>query len=718
MFRILLIILVFLPLVLPAQFSYRMDRTIPVTDQAGNVLTNPWSGGLNAAQFNTMDLNHDSVDDLVIFDRMANKVLTFVTIDNTYRYVPEYEALFPAEVRGMLMLRDFNCDGRKDIFTGDQQGIRVYVNTSEEGGLPAWQHFKLFIQEGLPKSNVIITRGFNNNPINLQIQFDDLPAIIDADGDGDLDIFNMRFPDSHTVEYHKNLSIEDFGTCDSLVFERVTTAWGNVRECSCGVFAFNGEPCPSGGRKKHAGGKSLLALDANGDQSVDLVFSEAECTQLYLLPNDGTTETPVINTSAEFPSTAPVDFQLFPGAFYEDVDFDGIRDLVSSPNKFEKEHRDINLEQSVWFYRNTGTENSPSFSFVKNNFLQDQMIDVGDNSVPALADMDGDHDLDLFISRHTSADGTFSSVYLFENIGTPSSPEFQLNSTDYLTLSSSGLHNIKIQFADINSDKAEDLVFTATSVASGSTSLYYFTNQSSSGLDFAGQPLNQIPFALSFDENIHLTNVDNDGLIDILIGKNTGALEYWRNSGSLSFVREDGQFLGIGSSILRQNISVSTGDLDADGSDDIVLGDQGGSVTVVSNYRNQTEHTNELIFNPLTETYTDHNFGGRVWPAIGNLFGSATPAIVVGNILGGIHVLKSEEGFALFPNPVEKDITLKTEDDMVLTIYSSSGILIGGPLVIEKGTSINRVIPPMAKGFYIFRFRGQKKTFSKKIIVR
>jgi hypothetical protein len=67
------------------------------------------------------------------------------------------------------------------------------------------------------------------------------------------------------------------------------------------VFAFNGEECPSTGRTKHAGGKSLLALDADGDAQLDIVISEATCSRLSLLLNGGDVVNPVITTSSNFP---------------------------------------------------------------------------------------------------------------------------------------------------------------------------------------------------------------------------------------------------------------------------------------------------------------------------------------------------------------------------------------------------------------------------------
>src|SRR5688572_19499865 len=116
MVRIFILIALIIPAHLFAQFTYVLDTTI--TAEVDKVLLPmPWTGGLNAAQYNTMDLDGDQKDDLVLFDRMGNKVITFLAVGNTYRYAPDYEKIFPADIENWLLLRDFNRDGKKDIFT-------------------------------------------------------------------------------------------------------------------------------------------------------------------------------------------------------------------------------------------------------------------------------------------------------------------------------------------------------------------------------------------------------------------------------------------------------------------------------------------------------------------------------------------------------------------------------------------------------------------------
>src|SRR6187551_4139035 len=98
MVRSLWFSLLFLPFSLLAQFTYVMEQDIPVKDLEGNSIQLPWAGGLNAAHYNTMDLNGDNKDDLVLYDRMADRILTFVREGNDYKFAPEFEEFFPDEI--------------------------------------------------------------------------------------------------------------------------------------------------------------------------------------------------------------------------------------------------------------------------------------------------------------------------------------------------------------------------------------------------------------------------------------------------------------------------------------------------------------------------------------------------------------------------------------------------------------------------------------------
>ena len=65
----------------------------------GNYLKNAFSGGLNQPQFSAIDLNHDSLLDIFVFDRAGNTILPFVNQGSAgapdYHYAPQYKTFFP-----------------------------------------------------------------------------------------------------------------------------------------------------------------------------------------------------------------------------------------------------------------------------------------------------------------------------------------------------------------------------------------------------------------------------------------------------------------------------------------------------------------------------------------------------------------------------------------------------------------------------------------------
>jgi hypothetical protein len=708
------------------QFTYTIDQSIPV--KANNkTLRMPWAGGFNAAQFNTMDLNSDNKQDLVIFERSANIILTFLNQgDTTYVYAPEFETQFPPEVDQFLILRDFNRDGKKDIFTHNNLGLSVFVNTTPPGGPLQWRPYD--------SGNALLTTGFNG-PINLQVNATDVSGIQDIDGDGDLDILDARFVGIGSLEYHKNMSMELTGTCDSLLMVRVTEKWGDFEECNCGQYLFvNDSICPVfAGRTTHAAGKSILAIDVDNDGDRDLFFSEETCSNIYFMKNLGNADSAYMDGFTYYPPSAPiVNFQIFPATYYEDVNFDGIPDLIVGSNIYDRSSISDNFQQSAWLYLNQGTVTLPNFAFIKNNFLQDQMIEVGDNSAPAFVDADGDGDLDMFIGSYTSQD-TVSHLFYYENTGSASSPEFTYVTDDYNTISSLGFYNLKPQFADIDGNGTQDLVFTATSMQTGTTSLYFIPNKDPGHLDFSGATPVNTSFVINPDENVLLVDVNQDGLYDILLGTATGALQYWINHGPrgvLDYTLQNPSFLGLGVTTARQNPVITTGDLNADGKTDLVLGDQLGAITIYSDFRAENPATSvqNIIWDEASQSYISKNLGGRVWPTVVNVFATNRPAMLIGNFLGGMVILKNSAEaelpanpvITIFPNPTpqNKTFTIKSDRDVTAQVFTVLGVKASDEFQIPANQNYEVTPQGLPAGVYIARFRANNnKTFSQKFVI-
>ena len=146
--------------------------------------------------------------------------------------------------------------------------------------------------------------------------------------------------------------------------------------------------------------------------TIDLVLGDVSFTNLTLLINGGSapnTNSAMISQDNSFPSnTIPVNLKLFPAAFYLDVDFDGIKDLVVSGNAKNISQN----ETSVYFYKNTGANNAPNFNFQSKSFLQEEMIEHGLGSYPVIADVNNDGLQDLIIGNFFQAEDAIRDITL------------------------------------------------------------------------------------------------------------------------------------------------------------------------------------------------------------------------------------------------------------------------------------------------------------------
>ena len=663
------------------QISFRSDQSIPVRDKNGQLLTLAWSGGINAAQFSKMDLDNDGMEDLVLYDRMATKVITFLNVNSQWKYAPEYESLFPDLVNWLLLV-DFNCDGKKDIFTGDPFGMKVYRNTSTQDKI-SWEQYDFYDDQG--RLSIALLSKLSNSKGPVQLRFDDLPALIDADHDGDLDILNVTFSSSGSVEYHRNFSMERYGKCDSLDFERVTRSWGDFTQCQCEDFAYNGDGCGTNTNAKelHASGKALLAADMNGDNVHDIFYSEGDCSEIFLLQNNGTVDAPVIAPAKMFPESQPLSMFTFPSAFFEDVDFDGVGDVIITPNVYRRDYLDQEFKNSTWLYKNFGSAQTPDFRLVNRAFLQDKMIEVGDNAVPSFTDIDWDGDQDLFISNATGPDG-FSTITFYRNVGNIIEPSFEFVTDDYLGLSSMKVRNMKIQFVDMNSDGRADLTFSAAK-ANSLTYVYIFFQSVAQTFDLSNGVVADL--ILATVDNYHFTDVNMDGKMDALVGRFTGNLEYYRNTSSgntLTFSSANSTFLGINSSVSRQSMTCYADDLNDDGKTDLIISNQNGEIGVIEDYRNASfdDKVTDIFYNSILEENRSSALG-RVWPVSARLFGDKNPSIVAGTIRGGLEIYRNEKFISEFedltlefyPNPVRRsqDLTILSNAPINLNMLDTDG---------------------------------------------
>jgi len=739
-----------------ADYGFVRDYSAMVLDSGLRVLPNAWNGGMNACHFNEIDLDFDGVKDLVVFDKTGDKITCYrnkgISDSVSYVYVHEWEFLFP-KITGWMQLKDYNCDGKEDIFAYAPAGIQVWKNISDTS-----VKFKLMT----PLLNSWQGAGFSN----IALTYVDSPGIEDIDGDGDLDIL-VFFGLGAYVQMHRNNSLEVTGSCDTLLFERTFNCWGDFAESSASNEVILDIECPWKNREalaiqqqktnaKHTG-STMLLLDINNDTLKDLVLGDVDYMNLILLINNGTADSAHMGSlDTLFPSeSVPVDIVSFPMASYMDVNNDNLRDLLVSP--FDPSPHVPQSYNSIWYYENTGTPQVPFFSWKSEQFLQGGMIDVGTGAYPVIFDADADGLNDLIVSDYGYLDSTYyefgflksifrSKLSWYKNTGTTTVPAFTLVTRDYAQCSQYGYKALIPAFADMDGDGDEDMVcgeLTGT--------FLYFENTAGAGNPAVFAP----PLAgwqgVDVGDNAApvIIDLDGDGLQDLVVGKKTGFLNWYRNTGTVSspvLTLENDSLGGVNVvdyAYSYTGYSTPCFFRDSTGLLKLVLGSETGLIFYYKDieanlYGDFTAIDSVLIYLGNDSQVRAISDGYRTSVCVTDWNDDQLPDAIIGNYRGGLSYYKGRTAlpfsgveeqteiaekpvFTVFPNPCNDYLNiLSVSENPVNDVLFSLFDIHGRLLMQQKLTpaSINRLsIGQFQQGMYFYQIRKDKNIQSGKIVI-
>ncbi|WP_339874609.1 FG-GAP-like repeat-containing protein [uncultured Algoriphagus sp.] len=679
---------------LNAQEIFRIDKQAEV-EVNDVLLTSPFTGGINSAQIETIDLTGDGIEEWVTWDINSRQLLVFRKEGEKFFHLPELTYAFPTNISGFLILADFDGDGKKDLFTSTAFGIKAYKNTSN-GSQISWDVAQNFLK--LDGSG------------NIQTNNLDTPLIQDLDGDGDLDLVIFNFAGGDYMEFYKNTSVERKQSADIDGFEFPLTHWGNFEFCGCGDISF-GKTCEGqdlnsrilsdeNSKILHAGGHSILYQDFDGDGIDDLVLGRDECSTLYFLPNSGTSSEPIFSS---FTNSLPGygDFPEFPlfhiGQLIEE-------DIIVSLNTSEASSNfGIDFANSIVKIDSQGNADF--------EFLQNQMIDLGENTKPFHIGSSANGNLVIISNRMKNG----------EVIATESMFSLESEKFIYVDIFNESLENLKLVDAQklYYRDKENRVHQLITGISrQGSIPIQLLFEIEN--LEY--QPITLDGYQPQRGDYLQFFYYDNED--HMLVASQNGSLDlYTVDFSNNTAILLESDFLGFADNPANRNLSVAVVQKT---NPDLYAVDQNGVMSKIEDFMQSATVSEVLI--QIGDHYFPTRLGRNTWiTTVAETF-KGTTDLILGTRAGGLIYLTStaesnpnedEYQIIVYPNPSDGPIKVITNKNSTGTLINSLGQELLSEITIPANTEVEIQASFLTPGLYILILESEGKfRESRKIWIR
>jgi hypothetical protein len=511
-------------------------------------------------------------------------------------------------------LGDLDADGDLDLLVGERSGGLVLYRNHGSAGMPAWQFesadyagvatewwayptlaevtgdgvFDLFVGAGNGRLLVYYNQGTTAAPawpaspdVTLPAGTNAAPALADLDNDGDLDL--LAGHEGGTLYHWKNT-----GTTANPAWTLQTSSYGGISEPDQSLQ-------PS-------------FVDLDGDADLDLLIGRNG--DLVWYRRDGLPASPTWTRMTDGYMGFGGSSAVSPGL--GDWDGDGDRDLVTG------EHWGV-----LRFFRNDGppTWAEQSFEFP---------FDLAGDSAPALADWDDDGDLDMLMGQ------VWGQVHQYTNAGTAAEPDWQPGG-ELLTLPWINHPHAFPALADIDGDLDPDL-FVGEGGWQGpgaGGNIHYYENLGTPSIpDWTLVTDAWLGLDVGGWSTPAFADIDDDGDLDLFLGDEAGTLTFVQNTGTPTAPAWAAPVQPYADLHLGAFSAPAFFDLDQDGDLDMLVGLQGGSLAYVRNAGTPGSPTWELVSTQIPGI----DIGDNAAPAAADVDGDGHPDLLLGDGDGGLNL--------------------------------------------------------------------------------